>query len=193
MNPQTSEKKCKALTLQQKKDIISQLKGGEKGQSLAAKYGVNKATISRIRKDAGKILGASEDQQDLKRVKQQKYPQIDEMMLEWFEEARDRNYVINDEIIKQTALVFGSDLGLTDFKASSSWVLAFKRKHGIKYLPLYGEASSVSEAVVEDYKTQFNGIIEGYDPKDILILMKLLYSLNCFQVTPCVWMQRPVV
>ena len=62
-----------------------------------------------------------------KRVKPQKYPQIDEMMLEWFEEARDRNYVINDEIIKQTALVFGSDLGLTDFKASSSWVLGFKK------------------------------------------------------------------
>ena len=37
-------------------------------------------------------------------------------MLEWFEEARDRNYVINDEIIKQTALVFGSDLGLTDLR-----------------------------------------------------------------------------
>ena len=48
-------------------------------------------------------------------------------MLEWFEEARDRNYVINDEIIKQTALVFGSDLGLTDFKASSSWVLGLKK------------------------------------------------------------------
>ena len=161
------KKSVKHLHYNKKKDIISQLKGGEKGQSLAAKYGVDKATISRIRKDAGKILGASEDQQDLKRVKQQKYPQIDEMMLEWFEEARDRNYVINDEIIKQTALVFGSDLGLTDFKASSSWVIAFKRKHGIKYPPLYGEASSVSEVVVEDYKTQFNGIIEGYDPKDI--------------------------
>ena len=97
----------------------------KKGQSLATKYGVDKATISRIRKDASKILEASEEQQDQKRVKPQKYPQIDEMMLEWFEEARDRNYVINDEIIKQTALVFGSDLGLTDFKASSSWVLGF--------------------------------------------------------------------
>ena len=75
-------------------------------------------------------------------------------MLEWFEEARDRNYVINDEIIKQTALVFGSDLGLKDFKASSSWVLGFKKKHGIKYLPLYGEALSVSETVVDDYKGQ---------------------------------------
>ena len=110
-----------------KKDIITQLKEGEKGQSLATKYGVDKATISRIRKDASKILEASEEQQDQKRVKPQKYPQIDEMMLEWFEEARDRNYVINDEIIKQTALVFGSDLGLTDFKASSSWVLGFKK------------------------------------------------------------------
>ena len=88
-------------------------------------------------------------------------------MLEWFEEARDRNYVINDEIIKQTALVFGSDLGLTDFKASSSWVYAFKRKHGIKYLPLYGEASSVSETVVDDYKTKFKGMVEGYDSEDI--------------------------
>ena len=37
-------------------------------------------------------------------------------MLEWFEEARDRNYVINDESIKQTALAFGSDLGLTDLR-----------------------------------------------------------------------------
>ena len=128
---------------------------------------VDKATISRIRKYPGKILGASEDQQDLKRVKQQKYPQIDEMMLEWFEEARDRNYVVNVEIIKQTALVFGSDLGLTDFKASSSWVYAFKRKHGIKYLPLYGEASSVSETVVDDYKTKFKGMVEGYDSEDI--------------------------
>ena len=33
--------------------------------------------------------------------------------------------------------------------------------------PLYGEASSVSEAVVDDYKAQFKGIIEGYESKDI--------------------------
>ena len=42
MNPQTNEKKCKSLTQQQQKqqkDIITQLIGGEKGQSLAAKYG----------------------------------------------------------------------------------------------------------------------------------------------------------
>ena len=99
----------------------------KKGQSLATKYCADKATISRIRKDASKILEASEEQQDQKRVKPQKYPQIDEMVFEWFEEARDRNYVVNDEIIKQTALVFGSDLGLTDFKASSSWVLGLKK------------------------------------------------------------------
>ena len=58
-------KKCKAFTLQQK-DIINQLKDGEKRQSLATKYGVDKATISRIRKDASKILEASEEQQDKK-------------------------------------------------------------------------------------------------------------------------------
>ena len=85
------------------KDIITQLKEGEKGQSLATKYGVDKVAISRIRKDASKILEASKEQQDLKRVKPQKYPQIDGMMLEWFEEARDRNYAINDESIKQTS------------------------------------------------------------------------------------------
>ena len=49
-----------------KKDIITQLKDGEKGQSLATKYGVDKATISRIRNDDSKILEALEEQQDQK-------------------------------------------------------------------------------------------------------------------------------
>ena len=65
--------KVKALTLQQK-DIITQLKDCEKGQSLATKYGVDKATISRIRKDASKILEASEEQQDQKKGKTTEVP-----------------------------------------------------------------------------------------------------------------------
>ena len=67
MKPQTNDKKSKALTLQWQKDIITQLKEGEKGAVTCCKYCVDKATISRIRKDVSKILEASEEQQDQKR------------------------------------------------------------------------------------------------------------------------------
>ena len=87
-------------------------------------------------------------------------------MLSWFEEVRVRNYVaIDDETIKKIALAFGSDLGLTDFKVSSSWIYALI-KCGTK-CPLCGKASSLSETVVGDYKLKFKGITEGYDLKNI--------------------------
>ena len=45
-------------------NIITQLKDGEKGQSLAKEYGFDKATISKSEKYASKIFEVSEEQQN---------------------------------------------------------------------------------------------------------------------------------
>ena len=75
---------------------------------------------------------SNKNQQTLKRVRPQKYLDIDRYFLELFEHARFNDLIVFDEILKAMTLFFGTQLGLEGFKANGTWATDFKKRYGIK-------------------------------------------------------------
>mgnify|MGYP000244043371 CR=1 FL=1 len=110
------------LTNEQKCGVIRELDEGKTPESLATKYNVCVSTIYRIRSNQSQIVEAAETHNSQKRVRLQRYDEIDKYLIEWFEQACARNLIISDGILQAQALSFGRRMNATDFKASSSWV-----------------------------------------------------------------------
>lgn len=158
------------LTNEQKCGVIRELDDGKTPESLATKYNVCVSTIYRIRSNQSQIVEAAKTHHSQKRVRLQRYDEIDKYLIEWFEQARARNLIISDGILQAQALSFGRRMNATDFKASSSWIRGFKKRHGIRSLSLQGEAGSVDHATVENYREMFKDLAKGYEAHNIFNL-----------------------
>ena len=60
-----------------------------------------------------------------------------------------------------------SKLRETEFKASSNWLVLFKKRHIIQQYVLQGEAGSADKIYVEVGKTELPSILSGTPHKDI--------------------------
>lgn len=58
-------------------------------------------------------------------------------------------------------------LGITDFAASNGWIDRFRKRHGIAYKTVSGEAASVNLQTVDDWKATLSATTEGYEARDI--------------------------
>lgn len=104
-------------------------------------------TLSTSLKNEDKILshGSSENRKNRKRASEPDNPEIDECVLTWFKDARDKK--------KQPPyLRFSAGLGKSDFKASSSTLNCFKERNGISFKSMCGENESVSQEAANVWK-----------------------------------------
>ena len=67
----------------------------------------------------GEIIEAVKTSVTQKRIVETKYPSIEKKyLLEWFEQARMKNLIITDDILKTQALQYRVEQHIDDFKAS---------------------------------------------------------------------------
>ena len=71
-------------------------------------------------------------------------------------------------LIKIKAKDFAEKVGETDFTASNGWLNRFRKRHGIVYRKINGEAKSVDLSKVEDFRnTVAVQLLKDYSPEDI--------------------------
>ena len=169
-----------SLTLAQKKDIITGLKEQHLSpEFLAERYNVSISTIYRIQADEKEIMEATGVSLSLKRKRSQQYDEIDLYLIEWVEQALFKNLIITDDILRAQALFFAKQQNITDFKASHNWVLAFKKRHGIRSVSIQGESTSVNRVTVKKYIEDFQTTVKEFEAKNVFNLDEtaLFYKL----------------
>lgn len=141
--------KRKALSISDKLNILKKYDEGlaekKKQKDIANELGIPPSTLRTLLKNRHEIeqsslLGGSKRQ----KLKHGKYEELENILLEWFQQARSLNYPINGGIITEKAMEIAARLNLTEFSGSTGWLDRFRSRHSIVYRQISGEAESVN-------------------------------------------------
>ncbi|XP_068990132.1 major centromere autoantigen B-like [Neodiprion pinetum] len=168
-------RKRKAISLQKKLEILEEVHDNpqEPKISVAKRLGLPYSTLMTIIANSADIRSSTSKAGPLgeKRTRTQegRFSDLDKALLTWFQQKRAANIPVSGPMLQEQALIFAKKLNVTaDFKASAGWVFKFKKRCGITGRSVCGEANSVDEATVEQWKNiDLPRIIKNYDLRDI--------------------------
>ncbi|KIJ54393.1 hypothetical protein M422DRAFT_42551 [Sphaerobolus stellatus SS14] len=111
-------------------------------EDIAARYNVERSTISKILKNKERWLGCQDDDTKIPRKRlltssSYRKPRFDDLELvltQWVEETRNQKLVLSDALIRSKAKEEARRIGIAEdkFKASSGWLENFKHRVGIR-------------------------------------------------------------
>ncbi|TMW60924.1 hypothetical protein Poli38472_000966 [Pythium oligandrum] len=102
------------------------------GIRLAAQFGLNKSTVSRIlkRKEEFKkayykdnISGCSKHIN-----KKSKFEKLNRLVENWFDVTREKKIAVSDTLIRDVGKRFAEELGIDDFRGSNGWVRSLRNR-----------------------------------------------------------------
>uniref|UniRef100_A0A8C4XHT4 HTH CENPB-type domain-containing protein n=1 Tax=Erpetoichthys calabaricus TaxID=27687 RepID=A0A8C4XHT4_ERPCA len=166
----TGKCKLKTLSIAEKVTVIRAIeKGDKKKVEIAKQSGILTSTLSTFLKEKEKILKLYSEKScgHQKRMRECEYPVIEQCVLKWFVQARDRNVPIDGKLLQVKAEDFAKELSHSEFKASNGWLDKFKKRHGIVFNRLCGESAQVPEEDCSHWIQKLPEIVQDYSPDDI--------------------------
>lgn len=116
-------KSCKV-----KYTALMELEKGVSAKDIAAQYGVPKSTLSTWKKNKSKIFEQFNSGKVSKRIKPEKYDQINKAVYRWLLMIRGENIPISGPMLKEKAVEFANALGVESFQASEGWLTKWKNR-----------------------------------------------------------------
>ena len=144
--------------LEEKKEIIDAVKKEPNQSKLAReiskKWGVEvkRITVNEILSKKDAIEATIKAGVPSKRMKltQVRDPKLYEGVLMWLRQARGQNLPVSGDLIKGKAIKLAELMHIPDFMASDGWLDHFKKRHGITFKTVQGEAGAVdSQSLLE--------------------------------------------
>ncbi|EJD39974.1 CenpB-DNA-bind-domain-containing protein [Auricularia subglabra TFB-10046 SS5] len=138
-------------------------------EDIAARYGVERSTISKILKQKQKWMNVPEGE-ELKIIKHRpsKFPALEKRLLIILKQCTKDKVHLTDQLIRSKARDVAKDIGISDdkFKASSGWVENFKHRHNIRRGVLIGRprahrTGSDGELTGDEYSDYEDRVLEG--------------------------------
>ncbi|XP_060873374.1 tigger transposable element-derived protein 4-like [Metopolophium dirhodum] len=86
------------------------------------------------------------------KVRNGKNEQLENILLEWFRQARTLNLAVNGPVLTEKANEIAKRLNITDFGGSNGWLDRFRKRHGIVYRKICGEADAVDDNSIKSWK-----------------------------------------
>ncbi|XP_028656953.1 tigger transposable element-derived protein 4-like [Erpetoichthys calabaricus] len=166
----TGKRKLKTLSIAEKVTVIRAVeKGDKKKVEIAKQFGIPTSMLSTFLKEKEKILKLYSEKScgHQKRMRECEYPVIEQCVLKWFVQARDRNVPIDRKLLQAKAEEFAKELGHSEFKASDGWLDKFKKRHGIVFNRLCGESTQVPEEDCSHWIQKLPEIIQDYSTGDV--------------------------
>uniref|UniRef100_A0A1B6KQS9 HTH CENPB-type domain-containing protein n=1 Tax=Graphocephala atropunctata TaxID=36148 RepID=A0A1B6KQS9_9HEMI len=159
----------KTLTLAEKVAVIREVEKGVKKKSEIAKdFGIPPNTLSTFLKNKDKILSSAQEfDKDRKRLREPENPAVDNCVLKWFKQARDKKIPLSGPLIRAKAEQFAKELGKKNFKASTGWLDGFKDRNKITFKAVCGESGAVNQQEANQWKQDLEEMIQDRDPKNI--------------------------
>lgn len=150
-------------------EVIELHEKGKSERKLADIFSCGKTQINSILKEKNAIRKEWEDFKfrGVKRLRTEKFPDINEALLEWFKTARTKNIPISGALMQEKALEIADAIGVKDFQASNGWLEKFRTRNNIVFRALCGEAADVDDSVCEDWVTRLPLLLAGYADQDI--------------------------
>ena len=162
--------KRKFLKLGDKVKVIQDSKKGLSTRKLAEIYGCGRTQINSILKKSDVYLEKTFQGVNLEsKSKRRKngYEGIDDLLLEWLLNCREKNLPISGPMLQESALEIANKLGISDFKASNGWLQKFRTRHNIVFRKLNGEASDAPMKEITSWMETLHELTADYDSKDV--------------------------
>ena len=110
---------------------------------------------------------SNENVQKFRYGNKSKHDTLNDLMLDWFRQARDKAIPLSGPILQSKALEFASQLDIADFKASNGWLEKFKARHVIKAFTVSGESAGVDLQTVDNFRSRIPEIRSDFEPCNI--------------------------
>lgn len=127
--------KLKSLTLEEKMKLIQLVEDGRSVREVAEAHSINKNTLHYILKHREKIRDRLSQNPNIsgsrKRIKDAKSPELEQRILEFMNQSREKNQKLSGSIIKEVALEIAYDIGVRNFAASNGWLFSFFKRNSI--------------------------------------------------------------
>lgn len=125
--------KRKVLTLDDRVRVL-ELSKFKSARKIAEEMCVGKTQIQNILKRKAEVLedvenNVSGDRKRARRVTV--HEDVNNLMYQWFKDVTARRMPVSGPILCTQALKFASELGDTDFKASTGWLASFLKRNNI--------------------------------------------------------------
>lgn len=157
--------KRKTLSYEEKVKVIEAVNTGDKKKSdIAKQFGIPANTLSTILKNKEKYENQASSS---KRLKGPEFKDIEECVLQWLKQCRDKNLPISGPTLQEKATEFAKQLGKPNFRASNGWLQNFKKRNEIVFKKVTGESASVDDQVCTQWSEQLPELTKGYKPEDI--------------------------
>lgn len=125
-------KRGRRLTDDERRDVLQLYDGGLSAAKIGLKFGLSRASISKILRNKQNILNRPKTAQPLYRQTAPAYPELEQHILDWMDVLTKDNVKITGSMIRNEAQNFAKNtLGQADFKASEGWLRNFRRRHSI--------------------------------------------------------------
>lgn len=162
----------KALSFDRKLKIIEEVdKKVLSKTEISKKFDVPKSTLSRIMKDRAKIedsVKMGTFTTNRMRMRTTPYEELENVLFVWFKRARSANFPVSGPILAEKAREIATRMGIENFNISDGWLSRFKRRHGLVFKAVSGEAAAVNRDVCSTWQQgRLQEILNAYDPRDV--------------------------
>ena len=143
------------MSLETKYQAIKTVEAGKKLE-IAAELGLKPNTLSTRLKQKGSIkviYGRSNFVLATQKMRATVYGDVENTLDMWFHEAHAASFPISVSILHCSAEELTKKLGQPQFSTSSGWLYHFKIQHGYQWCTICGDAKSVSQEVVDSWKS----------------------------------------
>ncbi|GBO43251.1 Tigger transposable element-derived protein 4 [Araneus ventricosus] len=137
-------------------EILRQYENGKLGRKLAELFYCGRTQINKIIREKDLILKEYKDFKfrGVKRMRHEKYVDINEAVLEWFKIVRAKKIPVSGPMIQPKAKELADALGIENFSASNRWRDRFRIWNNIIFRSLCGEAADVDLSLCEYWHWQ---------------------------------------
>ncbi|XP_043478908.1 jerky protein homolog-like [Leptopilina heterotoma] len=135
----------KTLSCIEQFELLRKVKDGVPKETIVQDYDICTSTYYRIIERKSEILKNTNNfETNRKFSKATSAKLLDDAVIKWYLQERDRGSTLSMAIIQQKALTFGKmlDIPLHKFKASNGWFQSFKRRHCITNIQIKDEVVS---------------------------------------------------
>lgn len=122
---------------------------------LAKEYGIPRSSLQTILRNRDKVIAEFEAGRnvDIKRMRKHNFDNVDEPLLKWFLNEKDKNIPISGEMLLSKAQEFARECGYENAqKLDINWVNRWKAREEIVCRKIHGEAESFSQHGVCKWK-----------------------------------------
>ena len=164
-----SRKRKVELNLGQKFSVLTEIHKGRTQSEIAVEFGIDRCSVSRIKRDEQKILAAIENNENTSKKRDRKTSgeQVEEALFLWFTQMRARNVPLHGPMVLEKAHQISVQIN-SDFVPNPSWLERFKKRRNIIFHKLHGEKTSADEQSASKWlETAMPKILEDYSDETI--------------------------